>query len=125
MFQQRPKESHRGVPIPPRLDQDIEHVTVLVHSPPEILLAAVECDEQFVEVPRVALLTARLSQRGLAIGLGCSRAASSPSRISPASRKRSEGSTRNALRMTRWIECGTPGGRRSESSRSANSRCAR
>ena len=34
-------------------DEDVEHVAVLVHSPPEILLATVECDEQFVEVSRV------------------------------------------------------------------------
>ena len=58
-FQQLPEESQRGAPIPPRLDEDVEHVAVLVHSPPEILLATVECDEQFVEVPRVTLLAQR------------------------------------------------------------------
>ena len=62
-FQQFPKEPYRGATIPARLHQDVEHVAVLVHRAPEILLAAVERDEELVEVPRVALLTAPAPQR--------------------------------------------------------------
>ncbi len=70
-FQQLPEESYRGAPIPPRLDQDVEHVAVLVHRAPEILLAAVECDEQFVEMPRVALWTAQPPERAGVVPAEC------------------------------------------------------
>ena len=53
-LQQLSKEPGHGAPIPPRLHQDIEHVAVLVHRAPHILLAAVEHHKQLVEVPRVA-----------------------------------------------------------------------
>ena len=36
------------------LDQDVDHVAVLVHRAPEILPAAVEHHKQLVEMPRVA-----------------------------------------------------------------------
>ena len=45
-FQQLPEEPDRSTTIPARLHQDVEHVTVLVHGPPQILLAAVERDEE-------------------------------------------------------------------------------
>ena len=52
-FQSLPEESDRGALISPRLHQDIEDVTVLVHGPPEILQPAGERHEEFVEMPRV------------------------------------------------------------------------
>ena len=62
-FQQLPEEPHRSATIPPRLHQGIEGVTVLVHRTPEILLVAVERDEEFVEMPRITLLTAPAPER--------------------------------------------------------------
>ena len=61
-FQQLP-EPYRGATISTRLHEDVQHVAVLIHRAPEILLAAVERDEEFVEMPRVALLTAPAPQR--------------------------------------------------------------
>ena len=62
-FQQLPEEPYRGATISTRLHEDVQHVAVLIHRAPEILLAAVERDEEFVEMPRVALLTAPAPQR--------------------------------------------------------------
>ena len=62
-FQQLPEEPYRGATIPARLHQDVEHVSVLVPGPPQLLLAGVECDGEFVEMPRVALLTAPAPER--------------------------------------------------------------
>ena len=53
-FQQLAEEALGRTPIAPWLDQDIDHVAVLVDCPPEILLAPVDVHEQFVQVPRVA-----------------------------------------------------------------------
>ena len=54
-LQQRAEESHRGAPIPPRLDQDVQHIAIFVHRSPEVLLAAVQGHEEFIEVPGVPL----------------------------------------------------------------------
>ena len=54
VFQQLAKEAHRGVPIPSRLHEDVEDVTVLIHSAPQVLLATLDRDEQLVEMPEVA-----------------------------------------------------------------------
>ena len=56
------KEPRRGVPIPPRLNQDVEHIAVLVHSSPQVLLATVDRDEELVEVPCVAQAAAPQSK---------------------------------------------------------------
>ena len=53
-FSKYAKESHGGAPIPPRLHQDVENVAVLVHRAPHILLATVEGDEHFIEIPGVS-----------------------------------------------------------------------
>ncbi len=42
-------------PIAPRLYEDVEHVAVLVHGPPQILLPPPDLDEQFIQMPGVAL----------------------------------------------------------------------
>ena len=52
-FQQLPEKAHCGAPVPPRLHQDVEDVTVLVYRPPQVLLTTVQRDEQLIEVPRV------------------------------------------------------------------------
>lgn len=40
-----------------RLQQNIDHVSVLINGTPEILLLAVDSDEQFVQIPDVAEAT--------------------------------------------------------------------
>src|SRR5438552_7159316 len=52
--QQSSKESFRGALIPARLNQDVDHVAVLIHGTPEILLLAVDANEDFVQVPNIA-----------------------------------------------------------------------
>src|SRR5712691_3405625 len=52
-FQQLPEEARGGTPITPGLDEDVDHIAVLVNRPPEILLPPLNIDEQFVQVPRV------------------------------------------------------------------------
>jgi hypothetical protein len=48
------EEACGGTPIAPGLVEDVDHVAVLVHGPPEILLAPVDVDEQFVQIPGIA-----------------------------------------------------------------------
>jgi hypothetical protein len=36
------------------LHQDVNYVTVLIHRPPEILLLAIDSNEDFIQVPAVA-----------------------------------------------------------------------
>ena len=61
-LQEFPKEPHRGPPIPSRLHQDVEHVTVLVDGAPQVLLATIDRHEELVEVPRIAQRTAALPE---------------------------------------------------------------
>ena len=61
-FQQFPKEPDGGTPIPSRLDQDVEHIAILVHGAPEVLLATIDRHEGFVKVPGVAQPAAPLSE---------------------------------------------------------------
>ena len=37
-----------------RLDQDVDHVAILIHGTPEILLLAVDSNEDLIQVPVVA-----------------------------------------------------------------------
>ena len=53
-LQSRAKEAHRGVPIPSRLHEDVEDVTGLIHGAPHVLLATLDRDEHFVEMPGVS-----------------------------------------------------------------------
>ena len=53
-FQQFPKETLSCSSITPGLDQDVDHVTVLVYGPPEIPPSALNLHEQLVEMPDVA-----------------------------------------------------------------------
>ena len=52
-FQQLVKEASGRLPIAPRLNQDVDHIAILVDRPPEIVLPALHRDEQFIEIPRV------------------------------------------------------------------------
>ena len=52
--QKSSKEALCGVLITMRLDQDVDHVTVLVHGTPQVLLLAVDSNEDLVQIPVVA-----------------------------------------------------------------------
>jgi hypothetical protein len=52
--QQSSEESFRSALIAVRLNQDVDHVAVLIHGTPEILLLAVDSNENFVQVPHIA-----------------------------------------------------------------------
>jgi hypothetical protein len=56
-LQQLTKEAFSRTPIATRLDEDVDHVAVLVDSTPEIVLLAPNVDEQFIQVPRIAQAT--------------------------------------------------------------------
>src|SRR5713226_1298600 len=62
-FQQLPEEARGGTPIAPGLHEDVDHVAVFVDRPPEIMLLALDIDEQFVQVPRVTHRPAASPQR--------------------------------------------------------------
>ena len=53
-LQELSKESPRRTPVPTRLDEEIDQVTVLIHRAPQILPLAVDRDEHFVQEPRIA-----------------------------------------------------------------------
>lgn len=48
------KEPLGGALIPAWLNQDVNHVAVLIHGPPKILLLAVDSDEDLIQVPDIA-----------------------------------------------------------------------
>jgi len=43
--------------VTPSLNQNIEHITVLINGTPEVLSSTLDRDEDFVEMPRVAQAT--------------------------------------------------------------------
>jgi len=52
---QQPAEEFLGSPlVTSRLNQDVDHVAVLVDGPPQILLLAVDSDEHFIQMPGVS-----------------------------------------------------------------------
>ena len=61
-FQQRPKESDGCSPIPVRLHEDFQDVTVLFDRAPQILSATLDRDEHLVEMPGVSPPTAAAPQ---------------------------------------------------------------
>jgi hypothetical protein len=52
--QQSSKESFRSALIPTRLNQDVDQIAVLIHGTPQILLLAVDSNENFVQVQNIA-----------------------------------------------------------------------
>ena len=61
-FQQISKESDGCSPIPVRLHEDVQDVTVLVYCAPQILLATLDRDEHLLEMPSVSHPTAPAPQ---------------------------------------------------------------
>ena len=55
-LQESPEEAPCGTPVPTGLHEDIDHVAVLVHRPPEILTPTANRHEYFVQKPRVSEL---------------------------------------------------------------------
>jgi hypothetical protein len=51
--QQFSKESLSSAVIPMRLNQNVDHVTILIHGAPQILLLAVDSNEYLIQVPVV------------------------------------------------------------------------
>ncbi len=52
--QQSSEEALRCLGVAPGLNKDVEHDTILIDGTPEIMLHALDTDEHFVHVPRVA-----------------------------------------------------------------------
>jgi hypothetical protein len=67
-LQKLAKEAFRRTLISPTLNKDIEHVSVLVDSAPEILSLIVDRDEDFVQMPSVAQSTLSSLQRTSILG---------------------------------------------------------
>ena len=67
-FQEFPKESPRGTPVPTRLHENIDHVTVLIHCSPEILALPVDRHEDLVQEPRISESTLSALQSPRVIG---------------------------------------------------------
>ena len=56
-LQQLAEESFRGFPITARLDEDINHITILVYRAPEVLAFTLYLYEDLVQVPCVTETT--------------------------------------------------------------------
>jgi hypothetical protein len=52
--EQLAKEPLGSLGIAPGLHQDVQHVSLLIHRPPEVLVLAVDADDHLVEIPLVA-----------------------------------------------------------------------
>ena len=53
-LQQLAEEAFGGSPIAARLDENIDHVTILINGTPEILTPTLDRDEDLVQVPSIA-----------------------------------------------------------------------
>src|SRR5476649_2763472 len=62
-LQQPPKETLRGVAVPPWLNQDVEHNAILIHGTPKIVLQhALDPDKHLVHMPLVSRPCSTASQ---------------------------------------------------------------
>ncbi len=61
-LQQSPKETGGRPAITPGLDEEVEHVTILVNRPPEIPTPALNLHKQLVEIPGVAQASSPATQ---------------------------------------------------------------
>jgi hypothetical protein len=52
-LQKPPEEALGGVGIAPGLNEDVEHNAILIDSAPEVMLHALDPDEDFVQVPLI------------------------------------------------------------------------
>jgi len=48
------KESFGGALIAARLNQDVDHIAVLIHGSPKIVSSTIDSNENFVQVPAIA-----------------------------------------------------------------------
>jgi hypothetical protein len=55
-LQQLAEESLRRLLVPAALDENVQHVTVLSHSTPEVIPCPIDGEKYFVQVPLVAML---------------------------------------------------------------------
>jgi hypothetical protein len=68
-LQQPSKEAFHSFCIPPWLNEDVEHDTVLIHRAPKIVLHSLDPDEHFIKMPLVAgtrTAAAQTAGKGLA-----------------------------------------------------------
>ena len=63
LLQQLSKEPDRRSSIPSRLDEDVQHVAILIHGSPPVLFPAIDRHEELVEMPRVAQPAAPAPER--------------------------------------------------------------
>jgi hypothetical protein len=66
-FQQSPEKALGHFGIPSRLNQDVEHNAVLVHSAPQIMLHTLEPDERLIKIPLIRHWTK--PSRGSRVGI--------------------------------------------------------
>ncbi len=67
-LQQSTEEAFSCTPIAARLEQDVDHVAVLVDRTPEIALLATDVHEEFIQVPRIAQSTLSLFESTRILG---------------------------------------------------------
>jgi hypothetical protein len=53
-MQEPSEESFCGTLIPMRLNQNVDHVAVLIHGTPQILLLAVDSNKDLIQMPLIA-----------------------------------------------------------------------
>ena len=87
-LEQPAEELCGGVAVSTGLDQHIEYVAVLVDRPPQVVLTAVDADEDLVEMPLVAGLWASSAQFGWRMPDRIWRTTAGSSRNSPRHRVR-------------------------------------
>jgi len=56
------------MPIATQLDEDVDHITVLVNGAPEIVLLTPNVHEEFIQVPRIAQPTLATLERTSVLG---------------------------------------------------------
>jgi len=62
-LQQLTKEAFGSTSVATSLDEDIDHVTILINGTPEIVTPTLDGDEHLVQVPRIAEATLSALQR--------------------------------------------------------------
>jgi hypothetical protein len=61
-FEQRAEESFGGLLVAPPLHQNIQHLPVLIHGPPKIVLCTIDGEDDFIEMPLVTGLCSPSAQ---------------------------------------------------------------
>ena len=68
IFQQPTEETFSRAPITTQLDEDVDHITVLVNAAPEIVLLTPNVHEEFIQVPGIAQPTLATLERTSVLG---------------------------------------------------------